>query len=322
MPGVQAEEPEQSAPSAPAPSLVDSLYHVGSRFVRAALPARDPLAVNSRGEPMLFARSIVEIGAQPGVGKSLTTMALSVAASLGDTIFGIRWTRPLRVLTIDMELSQEECQERYMQELAGREASDNWRLVCSNDLEVPLGALYEPSEQARLASLYEWAEVVIIDTASHALPTEDDNSAAAWKPAEDFLLMLRRMGKLVIVTFHLNAQGNRIRGTSAKQQCADLIAMMVRPADSDTDGCHFNLTWTKHRGVTKDVTSAFEARMLSGGGWDVSMTTDAKRREVLIGMLLAGQPVASAALEVGIPESTAYRWRKESGLFGKRKRGF
>lgn len=309
--------PDDGATEAPDPG---SLFYEGADFATAKLPEREVLATTAAGRPLLRRRNLVLIGAHRGVGKTMASGALTVSASLCEPALGFHWVKPLNVLTVDGEMATGESQERYVAELRGRVGSPRWRLVSSDALQKPLGALYYPEELSRLMPLYEWADVIALDSASYLLPVEDDNSVTAWKPAEDFLLLLRRMNKLVIVTFHLNAHGTKIRGTTAKEQSADLVALLRRPPDSSHEGTHFAWTWTKRRGVTADVAVDFEAALVPGKGWQLRGVDEHERRSVLLEMLRAGMPVTEAAEEAGLARATAYRWRSEmidTGLLGK-----
>jgi hypothetical protein len=316
----QWEDRERTDPTA-GTVPADLLVFGGDTFAEAALPVREVLATDARGRPLFRRRSILAIGAARGVGKTMAApIGLGVAASLGEPIFGIRWTRPLQVRVLDGEMATAEMQERYRSELRGRPGSAQWQLVSSDAMVRPLGALYSPEELARLMPFYQEADVIIIDSASYLLPVEDDNSVTAWKPAEDFLLMLRRMDKLVIVTFHLNAAGTKIRGTTAKEQSADLVALLRRPPDSKHEGTHFSWNWTKRRGVTAEVARDFEAWLTPEQGWELRTMDENERRVVLLDLLRAGMPVAEAAEESGLARATAYRWRSElieAGVLGK-----
>ena len=296
-------------------------FYSGDTFADATLPTREVLATNEAGDPLLRRRMIVAIGAHRGVGKTMaTSLGLSVAASLGEGVFTFRWVRPLRVLVLDLELPAAEMQERYRRELRGRQGSSNWRLISSDGLDDPVGCLHSPHEVARLMPHYEWADVIVIDSATYGLTTDDDNSAAHWKPCEDFLFMLRRMDKLVVANFHLNAQGTKIRGTTAKEQSADLVALLRRPTDGAEDGVHFTWGWTKRRGVTAAVAKDFETRFDPATGWATTTVDDTDRRAAFLDLLRAGMPVNEAAEEAAISRATAYRWRAElieTGLLGK-----
>jgi AAA domain/Helix-turn-helix domain len=304
----------------PRAELVEPVpFFDGATFADAVLPVREVLATTSDGAALFHRRMTVAIAAHPGVGKTLALGSLAVSASQGEESLGIKWPTRRKTLLLDLELPGAEMQARYVAELRGRPGSDCLRIVSSDSLDQPLGALHSPGEMARLLPLYEWADIVVVDSGTYGLPTEDDNSAAAFRPCEDFLLWLRRQDKLVFVSWHLNASGAKIRGTTAKTQAADLVALLHHPPDSQHQGAHFAWTWTKRRGVTSDVAKDFEAR-LDADGWHLFTLDEHERRGTLLGLLRAGMPVGEAAEESGLSRATAYRWRSEmidTGLIGK-----
>jgi hypothetical protein len=131
------------------PESEATTYFCGSTLADVDLPVREVLAANAAGQGLLRRRMLYHVAAKPGIGKTQMMVAQAVAASLGAEALGFQWTRPYNALYLDLELPAVEMQGRYKAELRGRTGSDRFRLVSSDSLERPLGALYAPEGPRR-----------------------------------------------------------------------------------------------------------------------------------------------------------------------------
>lgn len=139
----------------------------------ATVPSRPDFLVEDR----LTRRSLVLLGAKPGVGKSWVAASLAVALALGTPWLGYRVAGPSRVLYLDAENGADVALRRLRQLGATLDGLAG-RLVYSTELVL----LSQPDDLARLdATLTEFRpDLVILDTlASHSPEAETDAPSMA-----------------------------------------------------------------------------------------------------------------------------------------------
>ena len=258
--------------------------------------------------PWLSSKTIALLYGPRGIGKSrfIHAVGLSLACAI-EIIPGWRPARRVRVLLIDGELPGVELQRRFASLVAayGAEPGDYLRVVVADDLPHGLPSLTSPPGQKIVEDLLGDAELLILDNVSTLLPSADENDSAAWQPAQDFLLHLRRQGVSTCLLHHSNKTGGQ-RGTSRREDVVDAVLALKTPEDADeSDGSRFTVVFEKHRGFHGKDALPFVAE-LDGVRWRRSAPEET-RLAIVSRLNKAGKTVRSIAEETGIPKSTIHR---------------
>jgi putative DNA primase/helicase len=110
---------------------------------------------------------------------------------------------------------------------------------------------------------------VIFDNRSALFDPGGEIDPLAWQPAQDYLLSLRRRGKLAVMVHHGNRQGGA-RGHSRPEDVIDVSIRLEQPADySPQQGARFNLTFDKTRGISPGPWLEEFTTQLTQDGWKV-----------------------------------------------------
>jgi putative DNA primase/helicase len=258
--------------------------------------------------PWLSSKSIALLYGPRGIGKSRFIHAAGLSLSCGiEIIPGWRPARRARVLLVDGELPGVELQRRFASLVAayGAEPGDYLRVVVADDLPHGLPSLTSPPGQKIVEDLLGDAELLILDNVSTLLPSADENDSAAWQPAQDFLLHLRRRGVSTCLLHHSNKTGGQ-RGTSRREDVVDTVLALRTPEDADeSDGSRFMVVFEKHRGFHGKDALPFVAE-LDGMKWRRSAPEET-RLAIVERLTKAGSSVRAIAEEMSIPKSTIHR---------------
>jgi putative DNA primase/helicase len=209
----------------------------------------------ARGDtPVLRAGQLAELFAVRGVGKTWLTRTLAIVMASGGDALGFSAPWPARVLYIDGEMASGDIQARdrlLVRVLDLPEAWDSHNLVtvARDWQDDELARLDTEAGQEAMKSLVEWADVVIADNRACLFDPEGEKDSAAWQPAQDWLLSLRRQGKAVLVVHHSNRNGGA-RGLGRAEDALDLVIKLDRPEHhSPSEGARFILSYEKARGI-------------------------------------------------------------------------
>jgi putative DNA primase/helicase len=232
-------------------------------------PARRPILVRYE-TPIFCAGHLGQIVGARGIGKTqlLQTLALGIAG--GIEVLGFQAPEPRRVLYIDGEMSAPEIQERFASQRKQLSVSAAAPLVvlAADWQESFLPRLDTPAGQAAVEPFVEQADAIIIDNRSCLFDPESEKDPAAWQPAQDWLLSLRRCGKAVLIAHHANRLGTA-RGHSKSEDLLNLSITLSRPEDYSADqGARFIGTFDKCRGAHGSAVAPFAAR-LTPEGWQL-----------------------------------------------------
>lgn len=243
--------------------------------------------VLARGDtPILRAGQLAQVFGERGVGKTLCVQSLALVMATGGSALGFRAPRASRVLYIDGEMAGEDIRDRGVM-LADRlhlPTSPRLVVVAADWQRDFLPRLDTADGQAAIEPLVEWAEVVIMDNRSCLFDPEGEKDPSAWQPAQDYLLSLRRRGKVVILVHHANRQGGA-RGIGKAEDALDLVISLSHPDGySHSQGARFVLDYTKTRGIPGGAALApFEAS-LGPKGWEydgIKSSSDVTRQRLL-----------------------------------------
>ncbi len=308
---------------------VDVVRGVNVRdFLMEALPPR-PVLIHG----LAHDRDGLGLHGWRGLGKSLLLTHLSVNAAYGRDF--LRWLipEPVGVLYVDGEMPQQELQQRF----AAAMLCDG---IPDSDPPVPLILLAADRFPAGLPSLAVKAgqsvveraleknpgvKLVVLDSVSTLCAdpgATDSNSEESWtNSVGPWIHSLRRNGYTVLVVYH-DGKNGKDRGTSAREDTMSQIVQITRPAGyRNGEGCRLKISLTKARGFFGPDAEDFETRLQDDAHgrpvWTWEAVEDAQRhatgnnRQEVKERLKAGSLTEHEALELGIPRSTYFRWKKE-----------
>lgn len=231
-------------------------------FLAATLPERQTLLA-----PWLTTGGLAMVHAWRGVGKTHFALSAAMAVATGADFLKWHCERPVKVLYVDGEMPGRAMQDRLRDAVAMFPMipdPDNFRLITPDQLPDDIGVpnLVTHEGQALIEHDLEGRELVIFDNIATLFRTEEDtNSTASWMAAQDYILCLRRRGMAVLLVDHDNKTGGN-RGTSAKADVLDTIIQLRQPADYvASQGCRFEVHFTKHRGFFGKDANTFEAAL-------------------------------------------------------------
>lgn len=255
---------DPAAPGRAAPLLAYSL----AELLEADFPVRRPLLY--RGEAaVLRAGHLGQVVAGRGIGKSWFLQTLALVASCGVEALGFRAGAPCRVLLIDGEMAATELQTRFehLCRITGAKPGANLTVLAADWQRDFMARLDTPEGQAAVWQFVEPADLVILDNRSCLLDPESEKDAAAWQPAQDWLLSLRRLGKAALAAHHSNRQGGA-RGHSRPEDVMNLCIKLARPDGySPAEGARFRVEFDKARGLHGDAVAPFVAALDTEHGW-------------------------------------------------------
>lgn len=254
----------------------------------AAFPPRPALL--KRGEDAVMrAGDISMIYAPRGTGKSLLAAGIALAVASGSALLGWHAPEARRVLLIDGEMAAEMIRSRLLMlaEAMGISTCALLTAVAADWQEAFLRRLDTAEGQALIEPhITDDVALVIVDNCSTLFDPESEKDPAAWTPAQEWLLSLRRRGKATSLIHHANRLGGA-RGHSRKEDTMDVILKLSRPEDYTQDqGARFKVEFEKARGFYGDAAAPFVAR-LDAGGWitegapSVSSSTLRLRSEII-----------------------------------------
>lgn len=307
-----------------------------------AIPAQPRLRYETIGD--ILARDIPEreflvspwlrqgesalIYAAPGIGKSMLTLTLSLAVAGGGSFLNWSAPKPRRVLYLDGEMAVADVQERARcllptvsgidAEAAGRNLVMLARQAQHPDVEFP--DLGTPEGQRTLLRKVRAGRVdlLVIDNLSTTFSCEDENSAAAIRPAVKLLMRLKQAGVACILVHHTNKTGESYRGSSMLATTFEVIFGLTRGADmKDDHGPAFELTFSKFRGKRRDDVVVPRAVHLAEDGTGLEWRQEkAARQEVqdLIAAVQSGKFSSQAELagHFGVSVSTINRRKTDA----------
>ena len=228
----------------------------------------------TRGKtPIFCAGHIGGIYSVRGTGKTWFAQTLALVAASGGSALGFSAPSPVRVLYIDGEMAAGDIQKRFnfLCDRLHMVRTDNLVIVAA-DWQNPFPPrLDTPEGQQYVESHVEQADLIFLDNRSCLFDPEGEKDPAAWQPAQDWLLSLRRRGKAALPVHHSNRQGGA-RGHSKPEDAMDLLIKLTRPDDYVQDqGARFDVEFTKSRGAHGPDLAPFRAR-LTPDGWTTEST--------------------------------------------------
>jgi AAA domain len=294
--------------SKPTPALIG---YTLAELVHVVFPPRRTIFTRT-GEPVLRAGDVGEMYAPTGVGKTWLLESLALVAACGGEVLGFVAAEPCRVLYIDGEMVSDDVKQRFVNlcEKLRLPFSENLTIVARDWQEFFMPRLDTLEGKALIEPFIAPADLIIFDNRSCLFDPEGEKDPAAWQPAQDLLLTLRRRSKVGMLAHHTNRAGGA-RGLSKPEDVMNLLVHLARPDDyRDEQGARFTVTFDKHRGFFGASAAPFVAH-LRPDGWHVEGAAGASLESRLLDFIGARQraddPVCSANQAV-------------SGIKGNKKR--
>ncbi|MGQ0665034.1 MAG: AAA family ATPase [Pseudomonadota bacterium] len=246
--------PPLPADAAHRPSLVaDPL----DGFLGLALPARPLLLA-----PWLPAGGLAMLHAPRGLGKSYLALAIAHAVATGGRLFGWRAPAPRPVLYVDGEMPARILQERLAALVAcggPPPQPDDLRIATSERNPHGIPDLAGLAGQRALAGQIGRADLVVLDDFAALFRRGGESQASGWRPVEDFLVALRRLGIAVLLVHHSGKDG-RQRGTSRREDALDVVLRLRAPCTpAGSPGARFEVHFDKARGLDPAASRPFLA---------------------------------------------------------------
>ena len=206
--------------------------------------------------PWLKQKSLVEIVAPRGIGKTWAAESIALGACSGNGFGPWAGADSVRGLYLDAEMAIQDQIERLTMLDAPPETP---LFVYSNDfahsLGLPPAHLGNEKWRREFKSflIEEKIELLVFDNNASLTPGLDENSKQEWDPVNQYLLDLRRSGITVILVHHAGKSGAQ-RGTSGREDNLDIVIELRKPQNyTPEDGCRFIMHFSKHRLPQKEL---------------------------------------------------------------------
>ena len=265
-------------------------------FKAAEFPAREPL-LKIKDTVVFSARSLNQIFAWRGTGKTMCGLALSGAMATGGQFLNLQATRACKVLYVEGETPNAQMQERAKL-LIGPTASGYFRLITLDSQLNGILPLCTAAGRKALEDALGDAEVLVLDSISTlgGFPTNDEEE---WLEILSWLARLRSQGLCVIFLHHAGKSGMQ-RGHSRSEDMLDIsIKLSSSNEEKELDFLKFTLEYDKFRGPRIGVRTLVVD--LKGGLWRHSVLEVEKLK--MLGEYLKGNQGASCrAIARAMPE--------------------
>ena len=285
-------------------------------FMTLELPERENLIA-----PILQTQGIALLHAQRGIGKTFAALSIAHAVASGGSLFE-RWDapKPARVLYIDGEMPARAMQDRLRAICAGTQSDITdrglFRILTPDLQEAPMPNLATHEGQEAISGHIAASDFIVIDNLATLTSYGRSNEEESWRPVQEWLLNLRRMGKSTLVIHHQGKNGTQ-RGTSAKEDCVDTVLSLCRPKDYRPDqGARFEVHYTKCRHVSGKDAMPFEARLSRNEDgrltW-ITRTIENAELEQVRRLLDEKYSIRDIAEEMGLSKSKVERLKQKLG---------
>ena len=286
-------------------------FFLADEFLREKLPPRRSLLDDENGTPLLFEKSLNQIFAKAGLGKTMFTHGLLRCLIKGGKFLRYKSPGGFKVLLADGELPDIQLQER-INKIIGPSLG---RLFLMSPERMPgntFPALSDPKWQEEFIKKVDVVkpDVIVFDTLT-ACFRFDTNDPDLWMSVNQFLIQLRIKGYCVIIAHHAGKSGTQ-RGLSMGDDNLDVSIKLDAPRGwSPGDGLEFVLTYEKVR--ASGGLPGFEASY-EDGRWEVKESADTAE---VLRMLSAGCTSRAIENATGVSDSTVCRIKKKAQKAGE-----
>ena len=206
-----------------------------------------------------------------GIGKTFLQLALGVSLTNGKDLLKWKVQAPVGVLYCDGEMQLDELRERatalmdappiqpfefLTSQLVYQRCGGKDLILTSHGMQQQIVKILDARPDIR---------VLILDNISCLFSGINEDSKQDWEPINAWLIRLRHRG-LATVLVHHAGKGGQQRGTSGREDALDTVVQLKEPAGKDArEGCHFEMHFTKCRGVTGDDVAPLDVRLVKDG---------------------------------------------------------
>jgi len=235
-------------------------------FLDLKIPPSEPML-----GPILKEKSIDELYAWRGFGKTFVSLSMGLAVAGGGKFLKWQAPRPRRVLYLDGEMAGDEFQERLRKLKAGLGVEIPTRHFFPMNFDtqemglVPDIATVEGQHMVEDMIGKTEAELVILDNLS-CFARIGDLDDEAWLPVASWLLSLRRKGIASLLDHHSNKNGGS-RGISRREDAFNVVMKLDRPRNYRAEeGLRCDLTFEKTRGFAGENAAPLEIQLTADTG--------------------------------------------------------
>jgi hypothetical protein len=198
------------------------------------------------GAPVLFA-------GEPGAGKSLFVLWLSLAIAYGGEFLNWSAPHPKKVCILDGEMRLKTMQKRLIsaQQYFGLD-NGNLQILGRHvfrHARQPFPDLRCSEDRNKIIQLAKGADVLVLDNINALWPAGDENSPQFWREIEAFIFEAQDAG-LTTVALHHTPKSNRKSpaGSSRNLRVFEIIGIISKVSSmGDGQSAHFNLEFIKNR---------------------------------------------------------------------------
>jgi AAA domain len=333
-------ESEQPAPVTVVESPKPFVMVDGDSFMLEKIaPRKVLLRTKTKREPIFFAKSINQIFAWRGNGKTCLGLGLTMAFAKAGSFLNFEVLEKANVLYIEGELPEEQMQERWRQIIGKTEGRARLitldkqpeHLFPSFASEIGMARVEETLKQCEADGFK--VEVLFLDSIS-TLFNIAANDEENWIKIQSWLISLRSRG-ICIFFFHHAGKSGMSRSHSKSEDMLDVSIKLDTPAEKEEGCLHALLVFDKARnginepGAEIKMRPAHSADCLcrSGTGhslvvgcrgdsvtWEHQVSIDLKKAQAFE-VFASGDAgtIRTMAKDLDVPRSTLGRWRKEWG---------
>lgn len=171
-------------------------------------------------------------------------------------------------------------------------------------------------EVTHILDAHSSIRVMILDNISCLFAGLNEDKKQDWEPINAWLIRLRHRGVAVVLVHHAG-KGGMQRGTSGREDSLDTVIQLDRPTGYDqTEGCHFEVRFTKSRSVKGDDVTPLDVKLTDVNGilgWTYTTLEESKVDQVRKLMAEGVTKTGEIAEELGISKGHASRLKKKAG---------
>jgi hypothetical protein len=223
--------------------------------------------------PWLTERSLTEIYAHRGLGKTQLCLAIVAAIRSGGNLGPWVCENPCGVVYVDAEMQADEMKTRvkgYLKNMP--EPVAPLKIFSSEIFFESTFRQINLTDEVWRTQIYNYLKsndnikVLILDNLAALTPGIDENSKQEWDTLNQWLITLRFLGVAVIFVHHSGKSGGQ-RGTSGREDALDIVIKLEHPPGYRPDeGCKFKVVFEKSRNLSgKELEETiFELRETNG----------------------------------------------------------
>lgn len=273
-------------------------------FLKEKLPPRRVLVSDNNGTAVLYEKSLNQIFAFRGLGKTMFTHGIVGILVHGGEFLRYKSEGGYKVLIADGELPDIQLQQR-LQKLVAPPQGRLWLMSPERMPNHSFPSLSDPEWQAEFLKRAELLQpdVIVFDTLT-ACFRFDTNDPDIWLQVNQFFIALRIKGYCVIVVHHAGKSGTQ-RGRTDGDDNLDLSIKLDAPKGwGPGDGLEVMVSYEKLRagGNLPEFQAKYE-----GGKWEVMADEVANE---IVSLLMAGETMRSIAGMLNVSKSKIERTKR------------